>query len=66
MSLKGSKLTLDTLNSKDIMAKNDVSTLSPPGPYNQPVICNIPKGLEIEGNSPESHVDIVETIVEKE
>ena len=66
LSLKGSKLTLDTLNSKDIMAYIDVSSLSPPGPYNQPVICNIPKELEIEGNPPESHVDIVETIVEKE
>lgn len=66
LCLKGSKLTLDMLNSKDIMAYIDVSSLSPPGPYNQPVICNIPKGLEIEGNPPESHVDIVETIVEKE
>jgi YbbR domain-containing protein len=66
LSLKGSKLMLDTLTSKDIMAYIDVSSLSPPGPYNQPVICNIPEGLEIEGNPPESHVDIVETIVEKE
>lgn len=66
LSLKGSKLTLDMLNAKDIMAYIDVSSLSPPGPYNQPVICNIPEGLELEGNPPESHVDIVETIVEKE
>ncbi len=66
MSLKGSKLTLDMLSSKDIMAYIDVSSLSPPGPYNQPVICNIPEGLELEGNPPESHVDIVETVVEKE
>ena len=54
------------LNPKDIMAYIDVSSLSPPGPYNQPVICNIPEGLEIDGNPPESHVDIVEVIVEKE
>jgi YbbR domain-containing protein len=66
LSLKGSKLTLDMLNAKDIMAYIDVSSLSPPGPYNQPVICNIPEGLELEGNPPESHVNIVETIVEKE
>jgi YbbR domain-containing protein len=66
LSLNGSKLMLDMLTSKDIMAYIDVSSLSPPGPYNQPVICNIPEGLEIEGNPPESHVDIVEVIVEKE
>ncbi|MCR4288745.1 MAG: CdaR family protein [Candidatus Scalindua sp.] len=66
LSLKGSRLSLDKLNAKDIMAYIDVSSLSPPGPYNQPVICNIPKGLELEGNPPESHVDIVETVVKKE
>ena len=66
LCLKGSKLMLDTLNPKDIMAYIDVSSLIPPGPYNQSVICNIPEGLEIEGNPPESHVDIVETIVENE
>ena len=66
LSLKGSKLMLDMLTPKDIMAYIDVSSLSPPGPYNQPVICNIPEGLEIEGSPPESHVDIVEAIVEME
>jgi len=66
LSLKGSKLMLDMLTAKDIMAYIDVSSLSPPGPYNQPVICNIPEGLEIEGNPPESHVDIVEVVVDKE
>ncbi len=66
LNLKGSKLTLDMLNAKDIMAYIDVSSLSPPGPYNQPVICNIPEGLELEGDPPESHVDIVEALVEKE
>ena len=65
LSLKGSKLMLDMLNVKDIMAYIDVSSLSPPGPYNQPVICNIPEGLELEGNPPEFHVDIVEALVEK-
>ncbi len=66
LSLKGSKLILDMLSAKDIMAYIDVSSLSPPGPYNQPVICNIPEGLEFDGNPPESHVDIVENVVEKE
>ncbi|MBC8549363.1 MAG: hypothetical protein H8D23_06900 [Candidatus Brocadiales bacterium] len=66
LRLKGSKLSLDMLNSKDIMAYIDVSSLSPPGPYNQPVICNLPVGLELEGSPPESHVDIVEALVEKE
>ena len=66
LCLKGSRLALEMLNPKDIMAYIDVSSLSPPGPYNQPVICNIPEGLKIEGNPPESHVDIVETMAEKE
>lgn len=65
LSLKGSKLKLDMLSAKDIMAYIDVSSLRPPGPYNQPVICNIPEGLELEGNPPESHVDIVEILVDK-
>ncbi|KKM87425.1 hypothetical protein LCGC14_1269060 [marine sediment metagenome] len=64
LSLKGPKLMLDRLNSKDIMAFIDVSSLTPPGPYKQPVDCTIPEGLEIEGNSPEVHVDIVEATTE--
>ncbi len=64
-TLKGPKLKLDMLNSEDIMAYIDVTSLSPPGPYNQPVICNIPEGLEVEGNPPESHIDILETIIEE-
>jgi hypothetical protein len=66
LTLKGPKLKLDMLNSEDIMAYIDVTLLSPPGPYNQPVICNIPEGLVIEGNPPESHIDIVETVIEEE
>ena len=66
LTLKGPKLKLDMLNSGDIMAYINVTSLSPPGPYNQPVICNIPEGLEIEGNPPESHIDIEETIIEEE
>ncbi len=64
LAIKGSKLTLDMMSSKDIMAYIDVSSLSPPGPYNQPVICNLPDGLELDGDPPGSHVDIVETLVE--
>jgi YbbR domain-containing protein len=64
LSLKGSRLILDMLSSEDIKAYIDVSSLSPPGPYNQPVICNIPEGLEIEGNLPEAHVNSVAQIAE--
>ncbi len=66
LGLKGPKIMLDMLNPKDIMAYIDVSSLSPPGPYNQPVICKIPEGLEIDGNPPESHVDIFEAVVDKQ
>jgi hypothetical protein len=64
LSLKGPKLMLDRLNSKDITAYIDVSSLTPPGPYNQPVNYTIPEGLEIEGNPPEVHVDVVELTTE--
>ncbi len=65
LTLKGPKIKLDKLNSNDIMAYIDVTSLSPPGPYSQPVICNIPERLEIEGDPPASHIDILETIVEE-
>ncbi|MFQ5688393.1 MAG: YbbR-like domain-containing protein [Candidatus Scalindua sp.] len=64
LSLKGPRLMLDTLSPEDIMAYIDVSSLMPPGPYNQSVICKIPEGLKIDGASPEVHIDIVEPIVE--
>jgi YbbR domain-containing protein len=63
LSLKGPRLMLDTLSPEDIMAYIDVSSLSPPGPYNQSVICKIPEGLKIDGDPPEAHIDIVEPIV---
>ncbi len=66
LTLKGPKLKLDMLNSEDIMAYIDVTSLSPPGPYNKPVICNIPEGLRIEGNPPECNSDVVEIIIEEE
>jgi len=61
LSLKGPKLMLDTLSPEDIMAYIDVSSLRPPGPYNQSVICKIPEGLKLDGAPPEAHIDIVET-----
>ncbi|MGR3302341.1 MAG: CdaR family protein [Candidatus Scalindua sp.] len=64
LSLKGPRLILDALSLEDIMAYIDVSSLRPPGPYNQSVICKIPEGLEIDGIPPEAHIDIVEPIVE--
>ncbi|GJQ58088.1 MAG: hypothetical protein D8M57_07240 [Candidatus Scalindua sp. AMX11] len=59
INFKGSKLTLDSLDSKDIIAYVDVGTLIPPGPYKQPVVCTVPEGLKIEGKLPEVHVDVV-------
>jgi YbbR domain-containing protein len=64
LSLKGPRLMLEALSTEDIMAYIDVSSLRPPGPYNQSVICKIPEGLTIDGAPPEAHIDIVEPIVE--
>jgi YbbR domain-containing protein len=64
LSLKGPRLMLEALSPEDIMAYIDVSSLRPPGPYNQSVICKIPEGLTIDGAPPEAHIDIVEQIVE--
>lgn len=64
LSLKGPRLKLEALSPEDIMAYIDVSSLRPPGPYNQSVICKIPEGLKIDGPPPEAHIDIVEPIVE--
>jgi YbbR domain-containing protein len=64
LSLKGPRLMLEALSTEDIMAYIDVSSLVPPGPYNQSVICKIPEGLKIDGTPPEAHIDIVEPIVE--
>ncbi len=65
LSLKGPRLKLEALSPEDIMAYIDVSSLRPPGPYNQSVICKIPEGLKLDGAPPEAHIDIVESIVEK-
>lgn len=64
LSLKGPRLKLEALSPKDIMAYIDVSSLRPPGPYNQSVICKIPEGLKLDGIPPEAHIDIVEPTVE--
>ena len=65
LNLKGPELTLNSLEQADITAYIDVSTLNLPGPYKQPVICNIPEGLEIDGKPPEIFVDIVEETEEE-
>jgi len=57
-------LKLEALSPEDIMAYIDVSSLRPPGPYNQSVICKIPEGLKLDGAPPEAHIDIVEPTVE--
>jgi len=64
LSLKGPRLKLEALSPEDIMAYIDVSSLRPPGPYNQSVICKIPEGLKLDGAPPEAHIDIVEPTVE--
>ena len=64
LSLKGPRLKLEALSPEDIMAYIDVSSLRPPGPYNQSVICKIPEGLKLDGAPPEAHIDIVDPIVE--
>lgn len=66
LSIKGPKLILDKIDTSDITAYIDVSSLALPGPYKQPVICNIPEGLEIEGKPPEVFVDIIEETVKKD
>ncbi len=65
LSLKGPRLKLEALSPEDIMAYIDVSSLRPPGPYNQSVICKIPEGLKLDGVPPEAHIDIVEPTVEQ-
>ena len=64
LSLKGPRLKLEALSPEDIMAYIDVSSLRPPGPYNQSVICKIPEGLKLDGAPPEAHIDIIEPTVE--
>lgn len=66
LSLKGPKLILDRLDPSDISAYIDVCSLNLPGPYKQPVVLNIPEGIEIEGKPPEVFVDIIEEAVEIE
>lgn len=58
LELKGPKLVIDKLTPEDAIAYVDVGLLTPPGPYNQPVLLNLPKGVELSGKTPEIHVDL--------
>lgn len=60
LSVKGPKLVIDKLTPADVTAYVNVGSLIPPGPYNQPVQLNLPKGVEVEGQIPEIHVDLQE------
>ena len=43
--VKGPKLVLDKLGAEDVVMYIDVTSLRPPGPYKQPIKCNLPKML---------------------
>jgi len=57
---KGPKLLLDKLNAEEIVPYVDVSSLKPPGPYKQPIKCNLRKDFEIVEKLPDVHLDIRE------
>jgi len=58
--VKGPKLVLDKLNTEDVVLYIDVTSLKPPGPYKQPIKCNLPKNVELVDKLPEVHLDIRE------
>jgi len=60
ISVKGPKLVLDKLNTEDVVLYIDVTSLKPPGPYKQPIKCNLPKNVELVDKLPEVHLDIRE------
>lgn len=60
LELKGPKLVIDKLIPEDVIAYVNVGLLKPPGPYNQPVLLNLPKGVEVSGKTAEIHVDLQE------
>jgi YbbR domain-containing protein len=61
VKIKGPKLLLDKLSIEDVVLYIDVTSLKPPGPYKQPIKCNLPKNIELIDKLPEIHVDIRET-----
>jgi len=62
IKLKGPKLVLEKLHAEDIVLYIDVTSLKPPGPYKQPIKCNLPKNVELVDKLPEVHLDIREKI----
>ena len=58
--VKGPKLVLDKLNTEDVVLYIDVTSLKPPGPYKQPIKCNLPKNVELVDKLPEVRLDIRE------
>ena len=60
ISVKGPKLVLDKLNIEDVVLYIDVTSLKPPGPYKQPIKCDLPKNIELVDKLPEVHLDIRE------
>jgi len=60
IKVKGPKLVLDKLNTEDVVLYIDVTSLKPPGPYKQPIKCNLPKNVELVDKLPEVHLDIRE------
>ena len=60
IKVKGPKLVLDKLNIEDVVLYIDVTSLKPPGPYKQPIKCDLPKNIELVDKLPEVHLDIRE------
>ena len=60
IKVKGPKLVLDKLNTEDVVLYIDVTSLKPPGPYKQPIKCDLPKNVELIDKLPEVHLDIRE------
>ncbi|MCF6150180.1 MAG: hypothetical protein E3K37_16185 [Candidatus Kuenenia sp.] len=60
IKVKGPKLLLEKLNPEDIVPYVDVTSLKPPGPYKQPIKCNLGKNFEIVDKLPDAHLDIRE------
>lgn len=60
INVKGPKLVLDKLNTEDVVLYIDVTSLKPPGPYKQPIKCDLPKNIEPVDKLPEVHLDLRE------
>ncbi|MBI5678589.1 MAG: hypothetical protein HZC52_08940 [Planctomycetes bacterium] len=60
--VKGPKLVLDKLNTEDVVLYIDVTSLKPPGPYKQPIKCDLPKNVELVDKLPEVRLDIREKV----